>query len=78
MQQTIKGLGRHLLGTDQRSYEADIADLTAAGAAFDLAERIAGLSPSVAATAGTPGRRRTRPAAHARRMDRPSQDRRRP
>ena len=49
VQLTIKGLGRHLLGTDKRSYEADIADLTAAGAALDLAERIAGLSPSVAA-----------------------------
>ncbi len=49
VQETIRGLGGYLLGTDRQSYEADIADLTAAGAAPELAERIAGLATSVAA-----------------------------
>ncbi len=47
--ETIQGLGRHLLGTDRQSYEADIADYVADGADEALAERIAGLSSSVAA-----------------------------
>ncbi len=47
--QTIKGLGRHLLGIDRQAYEADITEFVAAGTDEGLAERIAGLAPSVAA-----------------------------
>ena len=49
IRQTIDGLGGHLLGTDRHTYEADIADFVAAGVDEVLAERIAGLAPSVAA-----------------------------
>ena len=47
--EAIDGLGGHLLGTDRRTFEAEVDDLIAAGAGADLAARIAGLPPSVAA-----------------------------
>ncbi len=47
--QTTAGLAEDLVGADREAFEAEVADLTGAGAPAELAVRAAGLSPAVAA-----------------------------
>ncbi|NNF53914.1 MAG: NAD-glutamate dehydrogenase [Acidimicrobiales bacterium] len=47
--EAVAGLDEYLLGTERAAFESDVAQLTASGAGVDLARRLAGLSPSLAA-----------------------------